>query len=248
MGRTSMPGSTSVGGRDAPGGPTLREHATIVPDAAGGPLAALAAARRADGRRRRAALARATGRSTCSLLGRRRSAVGDRAARDRGRPRRRPLAVVDLALGVACVVALWWRRRIRPRSGVGTDAGLDRRRPRRAAPRCSRSSTRRCAPRARGLIVVWTLALAAAFLYPLVYPERRHLLAGRSSIGAADHRRRGRLGPVRARPARARATRCASAPRGWRPSSGCTSSRRARPSGAGSRARCTTCSRTACRC
>ena len=77
--------------------------------------------------------------------------------------------MLDAALGVATIVALWWRRRHPAVIGaaatvvsvVSAFAGA-------AALVALFSATLRASR--TGLIVVWTLALAAAFVYPLVLP------------------------------------------------------------------------------
>ena len=78
--------------------------------------------------------------------------------------------VLDTALGLASIVALWWRRRYPAAVGAGTTivsivsafAGG-------AALIALFSATLRASR--TGLIVVWSLALANAFLYPLVFPS-----------------------------------------------------------------------------
>ena len=78
--------------------------------------------------------------------------------------------VLDAALGLASIVALWWRRRYPAAVGAGTTivsivsaaAGG-------AALIALFSATLRASR--TGLIVVWSLALANAFLYPLVFPS-----------------------------------------------------------------------------
>ena len=76
----------------------------------------------------------------------------------------------DAALGAGCVVALWWRRRHPAAIGAGTllvsmvsaSAGA-------AALIALFSATLRASR--TGLIVVWSIALVGAFLYPLVFPS-----------------------------------------------------------------------------
>ena len=76
---------------------------------------------------------------------------------------------LDLALGAVCVIALWWRRSHPVAVGVGTtlvsivsaSAGV-------AGLIALFSATLRASR--TGLIAVWTVALAAAFLYPLAIP------------------------------------------------------------------------------
>ena len=77
--------------------------------------------------------------------------------------------VLDTALGLASIVALWWRRRYPAAVGAGTTivsiisafAGG-------AALIALFSATLRASR--TGLIVVWTLALAAALVAPIVLP------------------------------------------------------------------------------
>ncbi len=77
--------------------------------------------------------------------------------------------MLDAALGLASIIALWWRRRYPAAVGAGTmivsivsaSAGG-------AAMIALFSATVRASR--TGLIVVWSLALAGAFLYPLVFP------------------------------------------------------------------------------
>ncbi len=156
--------------------------------------------------------------------------------------------VLDIALGLASIAALWWRRRLPGRgrarartivSIVSAFAGgaalialfsatlrasrtglivVVVARARRRVPR-----TRSCSPPATAISLELLLGLLVTVVvvgWGLFARARRELVLS-----------------LRER-----------AERGWRPSSACTSSRRARPSGAGSRARCTTCSPTASRC
>ena len=177
-----------------------------------------------------------------------------RSARSRSAPPR-------TSTPTTCVVRRPRDRRDRAGSRCGGGAAA------RSRSRCSRSrssafSASRPAP---ALIALFNVALrgvaardrdlrprsrlVGGAIYSLVYPDptscrsrSRSLLVGAdpgcsSSRGACS----------RARSATCCAART-SARGGWRPSSARTSSRRARPSGGGSRARCTTCSRTGSRC
>ena len=149
------------------------------------------------------------------------------------------LRVVAIVVGIGTIVSLRWRRtpsgrrRDRRRRDLDRDHHRLRRQPRR------RSSTRRSARVAVTSGIVAGLAIVWSFTNPLLYPDKDYWQdVGASLLLTA---RRGRLGPLRARAPRRSCGRCASRPTA-------PGTRRARPSGGGSRARCTTCSPTASRC
>jgi hypothetical protein len=153
--------------------------------------------------------------------------------------------VLDLVLGAAAFTALWFRRS-RP-FAVGMLTGLASIVSAAAAgPALIALFNAALRTTWRELAAVSATALASTLVFPLLYatsdPYLTEIVIGVLVtvivIGWGLF--------VRAR--RDLTSRCATAPRVWRRSSGFGSSRRARPSGAGSRARCTTCSPTACRC
>ena len=149
------------------------------------------------------------------------------------------LRVVAVVVGLVTLVSLRWRRTHPAAVGIGVGAislvmphGLGRE-PRSHVQRCDPGSWRRSGRHRRapdGLGV----------REPAALPHRWWLLGQRSGLPAADGRRP-RVGSLRARAARACASRCArraiAPPR-----------RPARPSGGGSPARCTMCSLIASRC
>ena len=197
-------------------------------------------------RSRAAGARRATGSSTRRCCCSRWPSARSRSAAPRTR-HPTTMVFVDLVIGLAALVPLWWRRRypfavalltIIPGaiSAFAAGAGLIGAVQRRAA---------RLPPRDRDLHRPRDPGghrLRVRLPRPGDRRRVRHL-----ARGAVPGRRSCRGACSRARSATCCAART-SARGSSRPSSARGSSRRARPSGAGSRARCTTCSRTGSRC
>ena len=246
-GRWSMFASTLVGGRRPEPCVRCRDHDGPAPgrarDAAA--LAAHAAAGRAARRRATAGARRATGSSTSRCTGSRQASArsswsppGPTTAGSRSPSTSRSARSRSWRCGSAA--------RTRSRSASSP-----------AARRWSRAlaggpalvalfnvairGSRRAILAMAGLTLASTVDLPAAL-------RRRRALQHADRARRADHRRRGRLGAVRPRPARARALAARARRARSRPSSASASSRPARPSDCASRARCTTSWRIASRC
>ena len=184
-------------------------------------------------------------RARCSLiaLGGRRCSV----QRERGPARRTRWRLIDVVIGVrradpavvaapvpvaVALLTIGARRDLGDRRRRRADRAVQHR-----AARVAAGADRR-PPRS---------AWSGGVVYSLVYPDRRSAVSVEVAFAVliTSSWSRGACSPARS------ATCCAprtSAHSDWRPSSARTSSRRARPSGGGSRARCTTCSRTGSRC